>query len=79
MFYKENSKNFGAANFFEKQKIKLFEIQTAFFLQPFTKYLGQTLVFMWNNALRESSISFSSFLLLLTKKIILGGRLGTRL
>ena len=51
-------------------------------VQPFTKYLRQTLVFMWNSALREkfNFLSFfSSLLLILTKKIIFGGRLGTKL
>ena len=49
-------------------------------LQPFTKYLRQALVFMWNTALRENfNFFFSSFLLILTKKFILEGRLATRL
>ena len=39
------------------------------YLQTFTKYLRQTLVFMWNSALREKFNFYfcKSFLLVLTK------------
>ena len=49
--------------------------------QSFTKCLRQTLVFMWNKEKRESFnfCFFSSVLLVSTKKIFLGGGLGTRL
>ena len=37
-------------------------------LQPFTKYFRQTVIFMWNSALRKSSTSiFQEILLVLTK------------
>ena len=49
--------------------------------QPFTKYLRQTLVFMWNSALWEKFNFFSSAVLFANndKIFILGGKLGTRL
>ena len=49
-------------------------------LQLFAGYLGLTLVFVWNSALRENLISvFQEFLASIDKLFILAGWLGTRL
>ena len=49
-------------------------------LQSFTKYLRQTLVFMWNGAQAKSIISIFQEIFASIKKIyILAGRLGTRI
>ena len=49
-------------------------------LQPFTKYLRLTLVFLWNSALREKfNFCFSRVFASIDKISILAGRLGARL
>ena len=55
----ETNHTYAGSNQFEKMVV----------LQPWTKYLRQYLVFMWNNALRENFNFFD-------KIFILGGRLG---
>ena len=54
------------------------EAKSCFQNQFRTKYLRQTLVFMWNSGLREGSISiFKEFCASIDKIFILGGRLAT--
>ena len=50
------------------------------YLQPFTKYLRHTVVFMWNSKIQESVNFYSSIVLCYNQKyFILGGRPGTKL
>ena len=51
-----------------------------FYQQSWTKYLGKTLVFMWDSALQKILISiFYQFFASINKTFLLGGGLSTRL
>ena len=56
------------------------DLAASSYLQPRTKYLRKTLVFMWNSVLRENLISiFNESVASIDNIFFLGGTLGTRL
>ena len=67
----------GAAFFFKGKHISLPRNKCSY-VQPWKKYLRNTIVFMWNSALREIFF-FSSLLLVSAEMFVFGGRLSTSL